>query len=101
LTLKFVVTQGASSSLVVKFADTDSERQMRRVQHIAAGSPANNITAPAPVAFAAPMSNPFTGTYLPLPPYGHQFSPVTTSQPLIHRRRNNCRSSDNDNITDN
>ena len=83
-----VRVQGASSSLVVKFADTDSERQLRRVQHITAAAgagatplaPASLCTpaaaaAAAPVAFA-PMPSPFTGAYVPLP-YGAQFSPVT------------------------
>jgi len=62
----------------VKFADTDNERQLRRVQHIAAASPAtNSITPAAPIAFA-PMPSQFTGAYVPLP-YASQFSPVTAS----------------------
>jgi len=55
------VLQGASSSLVVKFADTESERHLRRLQQLMGPISLINPLAISPItAYTTPFNQPVT-----------------------------------------
>lgn len=83
--LSLSVSQGASSSLVVKFADTDKERTIRRMQQMVGQFGIFNPAVALPFSTYSSTYSTYTHAVSPHP-HIHTYT-VTPTHPLTRQRK--------------